>query len=205
MKIIGLTGPSGAGKGAVSHLFRVLYDIPAIDTDHVYHQLLLPPSDCLNALVSHFGKEILSENGTLCRPKLAQIVFSDETRQKQQLLNTITHQYILQKTKRILKKYENEGKRATIVDAPLLFESNFHRHCDCAATIAVLAPPGIRRERIMLRDQLSPEQADARLKMQKPDDFYRSQADYVIINDGDMAFLQTQVEKLAETLGVTPK
>ena len=75
MKIIGLTGPSGAGKGFCYRLFSK-FDIPCIDTDDVYHKLLIPPSECVNELENIFGKEILDSNGYVDRKILAKIVFS---------------------------------------------------------------------------------------------------------------------------------
>lgn len=203
MKIIGLTGPSGAGKGAVSALFRKLYGIPAIDTDHVYHQLLLPPSDCLNELAEAFGKDILAPNGTLCRPRLAEIVFSDETRKKQMQLNAITHRYVLEKTERILKNYQKDQLAAVIVDAPLLFEANFDKLCDCYATISVLAPEEIRKQRIIVRDGLTESQAERRLHMQKPDAYYKERSTFSVVNAGDMAELEKQVTEIAQKLGVS--
>ena len=200
MKIIGLTGPTGAGKGAVSALFAKRYQIPSIDTDRVYHDLLVPPSACLDELVHAFGATILAADGTLCRPALSRIVFSDMTRVKQEQLNKITHKYVLNRTREILSEHANAGCRASLVDAPLLYESGFDTECD--AVIAVLAPEAVRKARIMARDGLSEERAVARLNMQKADDFYRSRARYVIINDGDMDALMSQVRDVASSLGV---
>ena len=58
MLIIGLTGPSGAGKGVVGAVLAS-HGIPSIDTDRVYHKLLVPPSACLDALVDRFGKDVM--------------------------------------------------------------------------------------------------------------------------------------------------
>lgn len=200
MMVFGLTGPTGAGKGAVAALFDRLYGIPSIDTDHVYHDLLIPPSQILDELVSAFGKDILAKDCTLDRPVLSKIVFSDQTHQKQDQLNRITHKYVLNRTRQLLEEYRRCGKSAALVDAPLLYESGFDTECD--AVIAVLAPREIRHDRIIARDHLSEERATARLNMQKSDDFYREKTKYVVINDGDMTSLASQVKKLAALLGV---
>lgn len=200
MMTIGLTGPTGAGKGAVSVLLWELYGIPSIDTDRVYHDLLVPPSACLDELVAAFGQEILAADGTLDRPILSKIVFSDPTREKQELLNRITHKYVLDRSREMLAKYRDEGKCAALVDAPLLYESGFDAECN--AVIAVLAPSEVRRARIIARDSLSEERADARLRMQKPDEFYCERTPWVLVNDGDIDALRRQVEKLMTTLGV---
>jgi dephospho-CoA kinase len=200
MMVIGLTGPTGAGKGAVSALFLEAYGIPSIDTDRVYHELLIPPSECLDELVGAFGKEILNAEGYLDRPTLSKIVFSDPTREKQLLLNRITHKYVLSRTSDMIDRYRCDEISAVLVDAPLLYESGFDGKCD--AVIAVLAPVEVRKQRIMARDGLSEERADARLNMQKTDDFYTSRARYVIINDNDLSALHSRISEIVSDLGV---
>ncbi len=201
MKVLGLTGPTGAGKGMVSDLFCRYYHIPSIDTDRVYHQLLVPPSPCLNELVSSFGMSILSLDGTLNRAALAKIVFADPTRAKQETLNQITHKYVLDRVRQMLANHQKNHLPAVLVDAPLLYESGFDRECD--AVIAVLAPTETRKARIQSRDALSDERATARLQMQKPDQYYSERADYVLVNDGDIHLLESQVHALATKLGVS--
>ena len=200
MMVLGLTGPTGAGKGAVSELFDKLYHVPSIDTDRVYHDLLIPPSDCLDELVLAFGQSVLSPDGTLDRPMLSRIVFSDPTREKQNLLNQITHKYVLNQTRKMLAEYRRNGKHAVLVDAPLLYESGFDTECD--AVIAVLAPRNVRKARIIARDHLSEERATARLNMQKADEFYKERTKFLLLNDGDISSLELQVTTLAAHLGV---
>ena len=203
MKVLGLTGPTGAGKGTVAAVFAELYGIPSIDTDAVYHELLIPPSPCLDELVTAFGAEILRRDGTLDRPALSRIVFSDLSGEKQKLLNGITHKYVLDETANRLEAFRKEGKIAAFVDAPLLYESGFDAACD--AVIAVLAPRDIRRSRIISRDGLSAERADARLNMQKPDEFFRKKTDLILWNQGNVEDLKQQIRKIAVQLGVIGK
>ena len=195
---IGLTGPSGAGKGMVSSLFAP-YGIPAIDTDKVYHDLLIPPSPCLDELVARFGVSILSPDGTLSRPALSAIVFAKGHEQDLLDLNAITHKYVLDVTRGICAQLEAAGCPAVLIDAPLLFESGFDS--ECHATIAVLAPMDVRLCRIMQRDALPMASAKARLAAQKVDDFYTSRATYVIQNSGTPEDIRPQVEALAHAFG----
>lgn len=200
MLVFGLTGPTGAGKGAVSAILDRCCGVPAIDTDAVYHQLLLPPSACLEELAAAFGETVRRADGTLDRAALSAIVFSDATREKQTLLNRITHKYVLARTRELLAAYRRDGVCAVLVDAPLLYESGFDAECD--AVIAVLAPRALRQARIIARDGLSAERAQARLDMQKPDAFYTERTAHVVINDGNMDALERQVLALALRLGV---
>lgn len=199
MKIIGLTGPSGAGKGVCSESLAAL-GFPCIDTDSVYHELIGKPSPCTQELCSAFGKGIVDENGAVDRKALAAIVFSDPSHQKNELLNRITHKYVHKETLRLLEIYKKRGDKAVAVDAPLLFEASFDKMCDFCIT--VLAPRTLRLERIIMRDNLSKESAEARLAAQKTDDYYTSRSKYTIINDSDKEKTLDQLKCILVTEGL---
>ncbi len=181
MLTVGLTGPSGAGKGHVASLFAHC-GVPSIDTDAVYHALLIPPSPCLDELVTRFGADILSPDGTLDRAALAAVVFAPGHEAELLALNAITHRHVLDEVRRLLEMYHREGTAAVLVDAPQLFESGFDAECDCV--LAVLAPRALCLSRIMERDGLSLARATARQEAQKSDDFFTARADAVLMNDG---------------------
>lgn len=193
MLTIGLTGPSGAGKGTVASLFA-RYGVPSIDTDAMYHDLLVPPSACLNELTARFGEAILSDQGTLDRKALAAVVFAPGHEQDLADLNRMTHRHVLCEVRRLLAIYEAEGKSAVLVDAPQLFESGFDTECDFV--LAVIASREARMSRIMARDGLDKARATARLNAQKPDGFFREHANAVICNDGDPEAMDAEVRRL---------
>ena len=193
MLTIGLTGPSGAGKGTVASLFAQ-HGVPSIDTDAVYHELLVPPSACLDELVERFGSSILKSDGTLHRPALASVVFAPGHEQDLRDLNRISHRHVLNQARRQLEIYRNEGKPAVLVDAPQLFESGFDAECDLI--LAVLAPRSARMARIMARDGWEEARAAARMDAQKSDDFFREHADAVLVNGGEIGDLEADVRDL---------
>lgn len=182
MKVIGLCGGSGSGKGTVAKMFAE-FNILSIDTDKVYHMLTSEKSSCLDALVAEFGEDILSEDGSLNRKALAQIVFAgNDSDKKRAALNRISHKFVLEKTREMLDELKNKGTPAALVDAPLLFESGFDKECD--AVIAVVADEQTRIERIKERDGVSAEYARARIKAQLSDEYLIKNSDYVIDNSG---------------------
>ena len=193
MLTVGLTGPSGAGKGAVASLFAN-YGVPSIDTDAVYHQLLLPPSACLNELSARFGQMILTPEGTLDRKALAAVVFAPGHEADLADLNRISHRHVLDEVRRLLAAYEAEGVTAVLVDAPQLFESGFDSECN--RILSVLAPREVRLERIMARDGLDEARATARLNAARPDDFFRENSDAVIANRGTVEDMDAEVRRL---------
>ena len=196
MKILGVTGPTGAGK---SFLCKALSKrIPMIDADEVYHSLLIPPSECLDALRQAFGDNVFLPNGALDRTALSEIVFSDEA--KLALLNRTVLTFVLKKIREIIADLERDGNTCVLVDAPTLIESGFHLECD--AVISVLSSPSLRLSRIMTRDDISKEKASLRIAAQKDDDFYREHSNLVLINDGDTDSLIRQATKFLTALGI---
>lgn len=197
MLVIGLTGPTGAGKGTVSSVFAA-FGIPIIDADDVYHALLTPPSECLSELVYTFGHGILTPTGSLDRRALAGIVFSDPELLAQ--LNTITHRYVMGAIRKKLDELRRDSVRAAVLDAPQLFEAGANK--DCNIIVAVLASKETRIERILARDGIDREDVLRRMNSQKSDDFFRKHADYVIENEGNINGILPAVKRILTETGV---
>ena len=189
--IIGLTGPSGSGKSTIATHFADL-GIPVIDADRVYHELLLPPSACLDAIAAAFSTAVLTADGHLNRPALAALVFedSDAGRERLSQLNRITHRFVIERTNELLAQYREQGLAAAVIDAPLLIEANMHRMCDL--TVCVLADRQTRLTRLMARDHKDEAAILARIEAQPSDDFYLSNTDMVIYTDNQTTAQQLQ-------------
>ena len=179
MKIIGICGGSGSGKGTVGKLFNK-ENIPVIDTDALYHELTSADSPCLRELVALFGDSIVV-SGALDRRALANIVFATGAEERRAQLNTVTHRHILDRAREILSQYEKDGFSYAAVDAPLLFESGFNKECD--VIVCVVSPKEQRIARIMLRDGITREAAEHRIDAQLSDSFIIENSDFVIYND----------------------
>jgi dephospho-CoA kinase len=195
MKVIGLCGGSGSGKGAVSGVFAEI-GIPSIDTDAVYREMTLSDSPCMRALRREFGEEVVNSLGGLDRTRLASIVFSDPTRLEK--LNKIAHSFILDEARRRLAEYRDKGFAAAIVDAPVLFESGFDSECD--AIICVVADRETRIARIMSRDGISYDAAEKRIASQMKDEILISKCDHVIYNNADIESLREGILSLKNKL-----
>lgn len=200
MLVIGLTGPTGAGKGAVASIFAQ-YGIPVINADRVYHELITPPSSCLQELVEAFGKQILLADGSLDRRALGGIVFNDPAARER--LNSITHRYVMEEVKGQMERLRREGVPVAVFDAPQLFEAGAHKAC--GAVVSVLAERGLRLERIIARDNLSAEAAMRRILAQKSDEFFKTHSDHIIENNGTLETLSPQVHRILLDLGVISK
>jgi dephospho-CoA kinase len=191
---IGLTGPTGAGKSTVAKVLETR-GFPCIDADKVAKDGLQDKT-VVAALVDAFGSTVV-KNGEIDRKRLAQKAF--QTKETTALLNSITHPFILQKMNAIALELEQQGVKAVVLDAPLLFEANLNTVCH--KTVAVVADRETRLDRIMKRDGLTEELAVLRLNAQPENGFYTQKADIVIQNDGDTARLEAKAQALADKMG----
>ena len=188
MKIIGLTGGSGTGKGTVAARMREL-GAGWVDADAVYRDLCAANREMLAALNAAFGG-VTDETGALDRPKLAKIVFSDP--EKLAKLNEITIPYI--RAASLDAMQAQADCPIVLYDAPTLFEAGADDLCE--KTIGVLAGTETRVQRVMARDGISEEAARARILAQPDDGFYRARCDYIIENNGDLAALWRDTDAL---------
>ena len=192
MRIIGLTGGSGTGKGTFAALLREK-GAGWVDADAVYRTLCAENRDMLAALDAAFGG-VLDQNGALDRPKLASIVFADPEKLKK--LNAITLPYIRATS---LEAMRAQGDCPFVLyDAPTLFEVGADDLCE--RIIGVLADTETRVARIMARDGLDEPAARARIGAQPDAEFYRARCDYIVENNGGIADLQRQADAIFEDL-----
>ncbi len=197
MKIIGLAGGSGVGKGTVCALFEK-YNFAFIDTDALYHELTSKKTPCLDALTDLFGECIIGIDGALDRRVLASVVFAKGAEEKLQLLNATAHRFVLSEVRHKIKLLRSGGYAAVLVDAPLLFESGFDKECDII--LCVIAEKNVRISRIIERDKITREAAEARISAQVDDAFLKSRSDYVIENNSDLAALEKSVDFVAKQI-----
>lgn len=171
--VIGLTGPTGAGKSTVAAAFRKL-GCAVIDADALAREAVSDP-ECLAALAAAFGGDIVAPDGSLDRRRLAGRAFSGP--EQTQRLNRITHPVILKRALRRIAELKQSAAAAVVLDAALLFESGADSLCD--TTVAVTAPPASRLRRIMARDGIPEELAKARMSAQNLNEYYESRAAHV--------------------------
>ena len=189
MKIIGVTGSSGAGKDTLCEILENKYNAEIVDADKIAKELSKKGTMYLKSIVDCFGSKIINRQGELNRKKLASIIFEDE--KKREELNKLTFIYVVDEIKRRISKLK---KDIIVVNAPLLFESNLNQICDFV--IAIIADRDIQIERIMKRDNLTKEAAEKRLNMQNSNEYFEENADYIIHNKESLKDLEKQLKKI---------
>ncbi len=199
--VIGLTGPTGAGKSTICS-YLIDKGVKVIDADNVGRNVINENHNCRNELSSYFGADILDESLKINRKILASMAFSSS--EQTQILNKITHPYIVNKIKKIISALSSNGAETIIIDAALLFESGLNLICD--KVIAVLSDFNIRKQRIISRDTLTENDAELRLRAQKRDTFYHK-ADFIIYNNESkenlLSKFSTALSKIQESLNET--
>ncbi|MEU3142865.1 MULTISPECIES: dephospho-CoA kinase [unclassified Streptomyces] len=187
MLTVGLTGGIGAGKSEVSRLL-VERGAVLIDADRIAREVVAPGTPGLTAVVAAFGEEILTGDGSLDRPRLGAIVFTDA--EKLALLNSIVHPLVGARSREL---EEAAAEDAVVVhDVPLLTENGLAPRYDLV--IVVDASPGTQLDRLVGRRGMSEQDARARMAAQATREQRREIADIVIDNDVPLDELERRVE-----------
>jgi len=178
--IAGLTGGIASGKSTVGGMLRDL-DVPVVDADRLARDIMRPGEEAYGDVIEVFGKGILDDNGEINRDRLGSAVFGDEGLRRR--LEAITHPRIAMLARRAFDLIVERGGSLAVYEAALIVETRLHEMLDCL--IVVKLPVEEQKKRLMKRDSMSPEAADARLKAQFPLEKKLEVADYVIDNSGD--------------------
>jgi len=193
--ILGITGGIATGKSSVAVMFSDLGAV-VVSADELSRQTVAPDSEVLIALVARFGPEILSADGSLDRPALADIIFADPAARDD--LNRITHPAIARLADETLHALKKAGHQLIIYEAPLLFEAGAESRVD--QILVVSTDPDIQLDRLVDRDGISRAAAAARVDTQMPLVEKISRADYLVDNSGPVAETAVQVEHVYKEL-----
>lgn len=189
MTIFGITGGSGSGKTTALHVLREMGAL-VIDADEVYHELLKADHKLLQAIEARFPGTVT--NDVLDRKALAAAVFADPAALED--LSRLTQPAVIGETKRRLREHAMNGEALAAIDAIGLIGSGLDELCD--RTFAVLADRESRLKRIIARDGLTREQAEARISAQLPEDYYVSHCSDVLLNNASEEAFRLQCKNI---------
>ncbi|ALU43195.1 dephospho-CoA kinase [Pseudoalteromonas rubra] len=186
--ILGLTGGIGAGKTTVSNYLNKS-GICVVDADVVAREVVEPGSEGLNAIVAHFGAQILTNEGTLDRTMLRGIIFSDENAKI--WLNALLHPLI---RAQLLAQLAQADSDYVILSAPLLFENELEQYCD--KTLLVDVPVEVQLTRTCVRDNAHQQQVERIIEAQMSRADKRAKADFILNNNQPLEAMQTELAAL---------
>ncbi len=183
---VGLTGNIGSGKTTVCKVFETI-GIPVFNADLVARAILEEPA-VAGIIGNQFGNSVLTSAGKVSRADLARLVFNDKELLKR--LNQIIHPLVGENFDRWASDHNNFPY--IIHEAAILVESGIYKNFD--KLIVVSAPLWLRIKRVMDRDNVSKSEVMARCSNQLPQDLLEEKADFIIVNDGDVAVLPQVLE-----------
>lgn len=189
MYIIGLTGGIGSGKTAASDYFAQTYDIDVVDADIVAREVVMQGQPALDAIIKHFGQNLLLEDGSLNRAALRQIIFADSEQRK--ILESITHPAI---RAMIQHKLNMSTSAYTLLVSPLLFESGQYQFA--RRNLVIDVSEDVQWQRASMRDNVSAEQIKQIMAAQLSREQRLKRADDIVVNNGDLTYLHLQLDAL---------
>lgn len=193
MKVIGLTGGIGSGKSLITDLLKDKYGATILNTDQIAKDQMNPGGISYQGVVDYFSKNILSEDGTINRKRLSEIVFLDN--EKRIMLNSLTHPLVLEEVnKEILRCKNSLNIPYVVIETALMIESGYDNICN--EVWYVYAPQEERRRRLKESRNYSDEKINAIFASQSKDEDFRQKYEKVIINTGEIDQVYKQVEQL---------
>ncbi|MCO0860873.1 dephospho-CoA kinase [Staphylococcus pasteuri] len=198
-KVIGLTGGIASGKSTVSELLTA-FGFKVIDADTAAREAVAKGTTGLEKVRETFGEEAIDENGEMDRKYMGDLVFNNPDQRL--VLNEIVHPIVREIMDEKKQQYIEEG-RNVIMDIPLLFENELQDTVD--EVWLVYTSESIQIDRLMERNDLTQEEAKARVYSQISIDKKSRMADHVIDNLGDKLELKQNLEKLLSEQGFIEK
>jgi dephospho-CoA kinase len=186
---VGLTGGIGAGKSEVSRLLAS-YGAVIVDADKIAREVVGPGTPGLAAVVEAFGPEVTAADGSLDRPKLGSVVFSDP--EKLATLNLIVHPLVGARSAELQAAAAPDA--VVVHDVPLLTENDLAPLYD--VVVVVDASPETQLDRLVRLRGMTEEEVRARMAAQADRARRLAVADLVIDNDGPLEELEPQVRKV---------
>jgi dephospho-CoA kinase len=190
MKRMALTGGIACGKSVVASLL-IQKGLPVCEADELVHMALSNPGVVRERVAAVFGEGVVNVDGSINRRLLGQLVFSDNEKRRQ--LESILHPHVLNEWNTWMLHRKSEGHVLVCVIVPLLFEGGFHEGWD--SIVAVVASRAMQMDRLKGRG-LTEDESRARLNAQMNVEEKMKRSNYIIVNNGDMSVLESQLDKV---------
>ena len=194
MFIIGLTGGIGSGKSAAAKILKEL-GLKVIDLDQITHELMMPSELGYIEIKKEFGEKYIDTKGAIDRKLLREEIFSSFDLKKR--IESILHPIIFEECNKQLNLLTH--KKYIVLVIPLLFETkNYISLID--ESLLIDCDPETQIERVIKRDSISKTLANRIIKNQMNREKKQLLADKVILNDGNINHLKTQLDSYYKKL-----
>jgi len=173
MIVLGLTGSIATGKSTVARQFS-RFGIPVLDSDRVVHEAMQKGGDAVALIQKEFPQAV--KQGEVDRATLGKIVFADKVKLKR--LESLLHPLVWKAQKEFIRQVRLQGRKAVLLDIPLLFETHAEKRCDY--TIVTVAPDFIQERRALKRANMTRDKLKAILARQMGSHAKKKRADFII-------------------------
>ena len=184
------------GKSTVCKIITQISNAKIIDADEIAKSLDFLGSEYVNKISKLFGQDVLNDRGSLNRKKLGDFIYTNLPNKL--ALDKITFQYVGSEFEKRLEVLRSEKLDFIVLDVPLLFESELNKLCDFF--ISVIANTELKIKRIQTRDNIAETVARQRLSIQKDDNFFSQNSDFVIENNGDKELIKKSLERILNNI-----
>ena len=191
MLLVALTGNIASGKSEVARMLAEL-GATVIDADVLAREVVEPGQPAFDAIVRHFGTDVLAPDGTIDRAWLRSVVFADVT--QREALNRIVHPEVRRRRDELVAEARALGDDVVIAVIPLLFETAMQSEFD--RVILVDAPEEVRLERLLARSGISADEGRQMMAAQIDPRTKRPGAHFIIENDSTIDTLHANVERI---------
>ncbi|MDJ1183641.1 dephospho-CoA kinase [Roseofilum casamattae] len=193
---IGITGGIASGKSTASRYLQQQYNLILCDADIYAREAVEPGSEIWQTICDRYGSQISLPNGQLNRPKLGEIIFSNS--QEREWLEGQIHPYVGDRFQGILDRASPTHR--LVFSIPLLFEAKMTNLVQEVWVVYCL--PQQQRERLMKRNNLSEEEAEARISSQMPLEQKCEKADRILDNSSTEADLLIQIDEAMASISL---
>lgn len=191
MITIGITGGVGAGKSTVLDHLEEKHQAYIMKADEIGHLVMEPGQVCYEPVIALFGEQIIKNDKTIDRRLVSDVVFSHPDMLER--LNQIIHPAVKQYIREQLALKKEQGQKICVVEAALLLEDHYEEFCDAIWYIHTDAE--IRIQRLMENRGYTREKSVSIINSQASEEFFRTHADYVIVNNHDLQETWRQIEE----------
>ena len=191
MITIGITGGVGAGKSTVLDFLAEKYQAYVMKADEIGHLVMEPGQECYEPVIALVGKQIIKDDKTIDRRQVSDVVFSHPDMLER--LNEIIHPAVKRYIRRQLELKRQQGQKICVVEAALLLEDHYQEFCDTIWYIHT--DQEIRIRRLMENRGYTREKSISIIASQAPEEFFRANADYVVVNNTDLKETWQQIEE----------
>ena len=188
---VGLTGGICAGKSTVANYFRAL-DVPVISADDIVSSLLTDDTSIKHKIIKQFGPQVLDNDGQFIKKQLATLIFTNPTHK--QWLEALLHPKVRTE---ILEQINCTIADYVLVEIPLLYRARQQgEYAFLDRILLITCPEAIRLKRLMIRNQLTNQEAKIRLAQQPDETQLKTIANDILDNHISPEILKQSVAKL---------